>query len=252
MILGKFATAFRAFLNGIANALWSRDPVAIMQLKIDEATAEVQGAREGVEQYAGLVEGIKRIVAQLSGQSAQLEAQVKAHLKAGNRERAGQLVLQLQKIKQQLEAKEAELKIHNDALQNNLLKLKSANENIVELRQRATQYSAELKMSRAEAEMAKVSEALQGSLVGNYTSGFGEAEALVKGEIDKNRGRAHVAAEMSSTGIAEIKAEEAATRALADDLLSQFEQDLGLRSPETTQVSEPTTKDLGPSTKTTN
>ena len=252
MIIGKFATAFRAFLNSIANALWARDPVAIMQLKIDEATAEVQGAREGVEQYAGLVEGIKRIVAQLSGQSAQLEAQVKAHLKAGNRERAGQLVLQLQKIKDQLVSKEAELKVHNEALQNNLLKLKAANENIVELRQRAQQHSAELKMSRAEAEMAKVSEALQGSLVGNYTTGFGEAEALVKSEIDKNRGRAHVAAEMSSTGIAEIKAEEAATRALADDLLSQFEQDLGLRSPETTQVSEPTTKDLGPSTKTTN
>jgi phage shock protein A len=251
MIIGKFATAFRAFLNSIANALWSRDPIAIMQLKIDEATAEVQGAREGVEQYAGLVEGIKRIVAQLSGQSAQLEAQVKSHLKAGNRERAGQIVLQLQKVREQLAAKEGELKIHNEALQNNLLKLKSANENIVALRQRAQQHSAELKMSRAEAEMAKVSEALQGSLVGNYTTGFGEAEALVKSEIDKNRGRAHVAAEMSSTGIAEIKAEEAATRALADDLLSQFEQDLGLRSPETTQVSEPTTKDLGPSTKTT-
>ncbi|MEO8563249.1 MAG: hypothetical protein ABI601_14290 [bacterium] len=252
MIIGKFATAFRAFLNGIANALWARDPVAIMQLKIDEATAEVHGAREGVEQYAGLVEGIKRIVVQLTAQSSQLEAQVKAHLKAGNRERAGQLVLQLQKIKDQLVSKEGELKIHNEALQNNLLKLKSANENIIALRQRAQQYSAELKMSRAEAEMAKVSEALQGSLVGNYTTGFGEAEALVKSEIDKNRGRAHVAAQMSATGVEEIKAEEAAQRAMADDLLSQFEQDLGLRSPETTEVSEPTTKDLGPSTKTTN
>lgn len=251
MIIGKFATALRAFFNGIANALWARDPVAIMQLKIDEATEQVHGAREGVEQYAGLVEGLKRIVAQLTAQSSQLEAQVKAHLKSGNRERAGQLVLQLQKIKDQLVGKETELRIHNEALQNNLIKLKAANENIIELRQRSLQYSAELKMSRAEAEMAQVSEALQGSLIGNYTTGFGEAEALVKSEIDKNRGRAHVAAEMSATGVAEIKAEEAAQQAMADDLLSQFEQDLGLRSPETTQVAEPTTKDLGPSTKTT-
>ena len=251
MIIGKFATALRAFFNGIANALWARDPVAIMQLKIDEATAEVRGAREGVEQYAGLVESIKRIVAGLTAQSAQLEAQVKAHLKAGNRERAGEIVLQLQKVKDQLAAKEGELRVHGEALQNNLIKLKAANENIVALRQRAEQHSAELKMSRAEAEMARVSEALQGSLVGNYTTGFGEAEALVKGEIDKNRGRAHVAAQMSSTGVAEIKAEEAAQRAMADDLLAQFEQDLGMRSPETTQMSEPTTKDLGPSTKST-
>jgi phage shock protein A len=251
MIMGKIATAFRAFLNGIANALWARDPVAIMQLKIDEATVEVQRAREGVEQYAGLVEGIKRIVGGLTAQSAQLEAQVKAHLKAGNRERAGDLVLQLQKVKEQLAAKEGELRIHDEALKNNLLKLKAANENIVALRQRAQQHAAELKMSRAEAEMARVSEALQGSLVGNYTTGFGEAEALVKGEIDKNRGRAHVAAQMSATDVQEIKAEEAAQRAMADDLLAQFEQDLGLRSPETMQVSEPTTKDLGPSQKST-
>jgi phage shock protein A len=251
MIIDKFVTGIRAFFNGLANALWSRNPVAILQLKIDEATAEVQGARKGVEQYAGLVEGLKRQVAALTGQQTQLEAQVKAHLKAGNRERASQLVLQLQGVRDQLANKTRELTVHETALENNLLKLRTANEQIVELRQRGQRYAAELQMSRAEAEMARVSEALQGNLVGNYTTGIGQAEELIKSEIDKNRGRAHVAAQMSSQGVAEIRADQAAKQAVADDLLRSYEQELGLASPETTPVAEPTTKDLGPANKTT-
>ncbi|MEP6731711.1 MAG: PspA/IM30 family protein [bacterium] len=251
MIIEKFGTAIKAFFNSIANALWASNPVAVLQLKIDEATAEILGARKGVEQYAGLVEGIKRQVAQLTGQDAQLEAQVKANLKAGNRDRASQLVLQLQQVREQLTSKRQELTVHEEALNNNMIKLKAANEHIMELRQRGQRYAAELQMSRAEAEMARVSEALQGNLLGNYTTGIGQAEELIKGEIDKNRGRAHVAASMSSQGVEEIKADQAAKQAMADDLLKGFEVDLGLASPETTAVAEPTTKDVGPANKTT-
>ena len=250
MIIDKFVTGIRAIFNSLANALWARNPVAVLQLKIDEATAEILGARKGVEQYAGLVEGIKRQVAALTGQDAQLDAQVKAHLKAGNRERASQLVLQLQGVRAQLESKRRELGVHEEALNNNMLKLRAANDHIAELRQRGQQYAAELQMSRAEAEMAKVSEALQGNLVGNYTTGIGQAEELIKSEIDKNRGRAHVAASMSSQGVAEIKADQAAKQAMADDLLKSYEVELGLASPETAAV-EPTTKDLGPANKNT-
>jgi len=251
MIIDKFVTGIRAIFNSLANALWARNPVAVLQLKIDEATAEILGARKGVEQYAGLVEGIKRQVAALTGQDAQLDAQIKAHLKAGNRERASQLVLQLQGVRAQLESKKRELGVHEEALNNNMLKLRAANEHIAELRQRGQQYAAELQMSRAEAEMAKVSEALQGNLVGNYTTGIGQAEELIKSEIDKNRGRAHVAASMSSQGVAEIKADQAAKQAMADDLLKSYEVELGLASPETSAVAEPTTKDLGPANKNT-
>jgi hypothetical protein len=50
---------------------------------------------------------------------------------------------------------------------------------------------------------------------------------------------------MSSKGIEAIKADEAADRAMAEDLLTKYEVQLGLKSPETTPVAE-TTKKLGP------
>jgi hypothetical protein len=68
---------------------------------------------------------------------------------------------------------------------------------------------------------------------------------MIQRKIDANRGRARVAADMSSKGIDLIKAEEAAEKAMAEDLLSKFEVQLGLKSPETTPVAD-TVKSLGP------
>jgi hypothetical protein len=54
-----------------------------------------------------------------------------------------------------------------------------------------------------------------------------------------------VAADLSNQGIAEIQAEERMRSQLAEDALTNFEIELGLKSPETTPVAQ-TTKDLGP------
>jgi isocitrate dehydrogenase len=50
---------------------------------------------------------------------------------------------------------------------------------------------------------------------------------------------------MSSKGIDQIKAEEAAEKAMAEDILSKYEVQLGLKSPETTPIAD-TVKSLGP------
>jgi hypothetical protein len=67
----------------------------------------------------------------------------------------------------------------------------------------------------------------------------------VQERIDRNRGKVRVAADLSSEGLASIEAEEQMEKSMAEDALSQFEVELGLRSPETTKMPE-TSKDLGP------
>jgi hypothetical protein len=131
--------------------------------------------------------------------------------------------------------------MHEQAYQNNLLKIQKANKDIVKVREKIQQYHAELKMSAAEAEIAQISE----SFDMNVTTDFGEVESMIQRKIDTNRGRARVASDMSSRGIEVIKAEEAAEKAMAEDLLSKYEVQLGLKSPETTPVAE-TVKSLGP------
>ena len=56
-----------------------------------------------------------------------------------------------------------------------------------------------------------------------------------------------MAADLSSKGIAEIDAEERMQSALAEEALTNFEVELGLKSPETTRIA-PAAKDLGPAT----
>ena len=82
----------------------------------------------------------------------------------------------------------------------------------------------------------------------NLTTDFGQIESVIQQKIDQNRGKARVAADLSETGIAEIKAEERMQGQLAEQALQDFEVELGMRSPETTPVSQ-TAKDLGPATE---
>ena len=131
--------------------------------------------------------------------------------------------------------------MHETAYGNSLKKIQHANEKLIELREKIAKYDAELKMSSAEAEIAKLSETFDV----NLTTDFGEIESVIQQRIDQNRGKVRVAADLSQKGIAEIEAEERMQSQLADQALTDFEVELGLKSPETTPVSQ-ATKDLGP------
>jgi len=244
MIFGKFFAALRAQLNKLANIFFESDPIAVMQLEVDHATERLKEGRKGLEMYRGLVENVARQVTSGKANAARLEAQIKAHLKAGNRDVAGQLALQLQKAQTELAANDNQLQMHESAYQNNLLKIQKANKDIVKVREKIQKYHAELKMSAAEAEIAQLSE----SFNMDVTTDFGQIESVIQRQIDTNRGKARVASDMSSKGIEAIKAEESAEKAMAEDLLTKFEVQLGLKSPETTPVAE-TVKNLGPTTQ---
>src|SRR5688572_18794670 len=156
---------------------------------------------------------------------------------------AAKFALELQKAKDELATNEQQLQTHETAYGNSLKKIQHANNKLIELQDKIRKYDAELKMSAAEAEIAKLSETFDL----NLTTDFGQIESVIQRKIDENRGKVRVAADLSEQGIAEIKAEERMQGQLAEQALQDFEVELGLRSPETTPVSS-TAKDLGPAT----
>src|SRR6266545_5305575 len=109
MIFRKFVTVIRAFFNGIANALWERDPIAIMQLEYDRSVEQLQEGRKGLELYRGLVERVARQVTMGKAQVERLKAEVTAYLKAGDRTTAAKLAVQLQKAEADLTQNTARL-----------------------------------------------------------------------------------------------------------------------------------------------
>ena len=243
MILQKFWSAFRAQINKVANLFWEADPIAQMRYEYDQAVAQLKDGRVGLEQYRGLVERVTRQVSVNRSHAQQLEAQTKAYLRAGDRTTAAKFALELQKAKTEMQANEGQLTMHETAYGNSLKKIQHANTKLIELREKITKYDAELKMSAAEAEIAKLSETFDM----NLTTDFGEIESVIQQKIDQNRGKVRVAADLSQKGIAEIQAEERMQGVLAEEALTNFEVELGLKSPETSPVSQ-AAKDLGPAT----
>jgi phage shock protein A len=241
VILHKFWSAFVAQINKVANLFWEADPIAQMRYEYDRAVEQLKEGRIGLEQYRGLVERVTRQVNANRSHVQKLEAETKAYLKVGDRTTAAKFALELQKAKDELAANDAQLQMHETAYGNNLKKIQHANEKLIELREKITKYDAELKMSAAEAEIAKLAESFNMSL----TTDFGEIESVIQQKIDQNRGKVRVAADLSQEGIAEINAEERMRGQLAEQALQNFEVELGLRSPETTPIAQ-TAKDLGP------
>jgi phage shock protein A len=232
MILGKLWKSLAAQMNKIANFFWTADPIAQLQYEYDKAVDQMKDGREGLEKYRALVERVNRQVEANNSHVAKLEAQVKAYLKAGERETASKFALELQKAKKELAENEAQLKLHETAYGNNVTKIEHAVKKLEELKRKIQKYDAELKMSRAEAELAKL--ATQFNF--DVTTDFGQIEDVIHDKIDLNRAKVRVAADLSGEGLDQIKAEQAVEKSLADDALRQFEVEMGMVTPETSGV----------------
>jgi phage shock protein A len=244
MIFGKMWASLRAQLNKLANFFWEADPIAQMRYEYDMAVEQLKEGRIGLEQYRGLVEKVTRQVRENEKHVQKLQSQAKAYLKAGDRETAAKFALELQKAKRELAENQEQLAMHEGAYDNNLKKIKHANKKLAEVREKIQKYDAELKMSEAEAEIAKLSESFEM----NVTTDFGQLETVIQEKIDGNRGKARVAADLSERGVADIEAEEKMEAAMAETALDELEIELGLKTPETSAVGQ-SAKDLGPATE---
>src|SRR5512143_3670805 len=120
MIFAKIGKAIRAQVNKLANWFWTKDPIAQMQYEYDKAVEQLKEGRVGLEQYRGLVERVQRQVSANKKQEQELTAKIKAYLKANDRNTAGQLAIQLQKVQAELSENQEQLKMHETAYQNNV------------------------------------------------------------------------------------------------------------------------------------
>jgi phage shock protein A len=217
MILGKLWHSLMAQINKVANVFWTADPIAQMQYEYDLAVSQLKEGREGLEKYRALVERVTRQVANDKQHVANLQAKVKAYLTAGDRTTAAKFALEMQKAQQQLTEDSAQLAMHEEAYGNNVTKIKHATQKLSDVRDKIAKYDAELKMSRAESEMAK----LATSFNFDVTTDFGQIEQTITDKISLNRA------------------------ALAEQALKDFEVQAGLVTPDTARVTE-SAKELGP------
>jgi phage shock protein A len=245
MFLGKIWQAIQAQFNKLANAIRGYDPIAEMQLEYDRSVDQIREGREGLAQYRALVE---RVLRQVEGQRKVVtltEAKLKAYLNAGDRDTAARYALDLKRAKDDLAENEKQLALHEQAYQNNLLKIQHAIKKLDDVKHKISKYDADLKMSRAEAEISQLATQFHFDV----TTDFGQAEQILQDQIDRNRARVRVAADMSGEGVEQIQRDIAVEKTMGEDALREFEKQEGLITPETAKTSQ-SAKELGPAART--
>ena len=126
MILGRIWKSIAAQFNKLANAIRGYDPIAEMQYEYDRSVEQIKEGREGLAQYRALVERVTRQVDESRKHVSLLEAKVKAYLNAGDRDTASKFALELKRAKDDSAENEKQLALHEQAYQNNLLKIQNA------------------------------------------------------------------------------------------------------------------------------
>jgi phage shock protein A len=232
MILGKLWRAVRAQINKVANWFAGKDPIAQLQYEYDRAVEQLKEGREGLAQYRALVERVSRQVDNDQKHVAMLEAKIKAYLNANDRDTAAKFALELQKAKAHMKENEAQLKLHDQAYNNHLMKIKHSTKKLADLQDKIHRYDAELKMSKAEAEVAELAKTFNFDV----TTDFGQIEKTIEDKISLNRAKVRVSADLSGEGVDNIEKEMAMEKALAESALEEFEKAEGIAPPATTKT----------------
>lgn len=202
---------------------WQKDPAAIFQQRIDDATEEINDATRAVEQHKGLVNSLGRQVEDGKREAAVLDARVKNSLKddptdaSGN---ASKYVVQLQRVQENLARNEAQHKNAVTLYQNNIKKITLARTKIKEAEDEGKQLGVELKMAKTEAAIANLAKGTNINVKG--VDGLSEVAEEMRRQIDVERAKGDVAADLGMDGMAEIEEEDRLRKAAGADLLEKY------------------------------
>jgi phage shock protein A len=184
-----------------------------------------------------------RQVKGLEQREKELTAKIAANIKAGNRAVAGQMALELQTVKGQLEENRGQLvaaeETYKKLVKSRDVSVQEAKAKIEKLNRLIT----ETEMMEAQAELQEMASGMIGSIGGTGDT-LNRVEEYLNERRDKAAGKARVAA--SSVDIKDVELKESEQAALAEQALREFETAYGFASPATEQPGPVPQKELGP------
>ncbi len=223
--LGRIFSAFFAQFNKLSRSIWRADPIAVMQAEVDRSADEIREATVGLEQYRSLVTRLQRQVAAGDKEVQRLTVRVKAFLNENNETKAAEYAVLLKKAEHEMEENKSQLEGYENAYQNNLKKIQFARQRIEQAKEKAHKLDADLRLSKAEAETAKLAEKF--NVRTNTLEGLGEIEDEIQRQIDNNRAKAQVLRDLSGDGLDQIAEQEAVQKQEAADVLARFKSEMG-------------------------
>jgi phage shock protein A len=224
-MLGRIANLLKAFLNVFIGSVERQNPEALLELEKENLRKQIGNFNQGLASHAGLAERLMGQVRKLEADERDLRAKAAAHLKAGNRQAAGQYALRLQTVERELGENRRQLEQAEETYKNMIKARDVAVANARAKIEGMRGAIADMRMNRAMAEMHEMAAGMIGEIGGSGDT-LNRLHEMVEDERQKAAGRARVAKD--AIDMTEVNLKEAEMSALADQALADFAAREGL------------------------
>lgn len=215
----RIGNLIKGFLGLFIGGIEKRNPEALLDVEKENLRKQIAEFNKGLATHAALVEKLISHTKRLDKEETELRAKTTANLKAGNRQKAGELAVKLKAVDtehdemlKQLEGAEQRYK---ELVRARDVSVKTAKKKIEEL-------SRSIDDMKVQSAMAELNEMASGMVteIGGSGDTLNRLEEMVEGERNKAAGRARVARD--SMDMDEINMEAAEQEALAEMALADF------------------------------
>lgn len=245
----RIGTLIRGFVGLFITGVEKSNPAALIEAEKENLRKQIARFNDNLSTHAGFVERLIRQIKNLEQKEKELTARVAANIKAGNRSIAGQMALELQTVKSQLEENrqqfEAAEETYKKLVKTRDVAVSEAQAKIEKLKRLMT----EAEMMEAQAQLQEMAKGMI-TQIGTGGDTLNRVEEYLNERRDKAAGRARVAS--SGIDVSGVEMKEAEQAALAEQALAEFEMAFGFKSSEQQSSSASTAplsgpvKELGP------
>ncbi|MEK7413700.1 MAG: hypothetical protein AAB263_10350 [Planctomycetota bacterium] len=218
-MFARIMNLFKGFLGLFISSVERRNPEALLEVEKENLRKQIAQYNQGLASHAGLCERLMAQVKKEETEERDLRARTQAHLRAGNREAAGQYALRLQTVTSELAENRVQLgqaeETYKNLLKSRDVALTSAQAKLVSLKGAIE----DMKMKKAMAEMTEMASGMI-SQIGGAGDTMNRLQEMVEDERNKAAGRARVAKD--SLDMSQVNVKEAEHAALADQALADF------------------------------
>ncbi|MDQ3814860.1 MAG: PspA/IM30 family protein [Armatimonadota bacterium] len=250
----RISNLIRGFLGLFISGIEKQNPEMLLEVEKENLREQIKKYNQGLATHAGLCERLMTQVKKLEVQERELRAKTTANLKAGNRDLAGQLALQLQQVTSQLTENRKQLEQAEETYKE-LEKARNVTVDAAKAKIEVLRYAiGDMKVKKATAEMMEMAGGMLTS-IGGAGDTLNRLEDMVNEERERAAGRARVA--RGSINTHEFEMKEAEQEALADQALADFAAKEGIQlepslptADSTAATTTETTKSMGPAAET--
>lgn len=221
----RLGNLIRGFFGLFISGLEKQNPEALLEVEKENLRKQISEYNKGLSAHAALCERLMAQVKREETEVRELTAKATAHLKAGNRQLAGEYALRLQKLKGEHTENVAQL----EAAEKTYEELKRAREvAVTAAREKIEALKRDIDSTRIAKATAELNEMAAGMIneIGGAGDTLNRLEEMVRDEKEKALGRARVARDNIDNS--ELQTMESERQALEEMALADFAAEAGI------------------------